>query len=240
MTKSRQDEGQSANRPAPRRPLAADPVFDALAGAILRGKYQPGSALPPERELSALFNVSRLIVRQALHRLREMGLVSGGQGGQNTVLDPDASIDPHIVALTMQLAPEKTDEHDVVERQLLAGTILLELAQMRITDDELDELDEMVKEMEEATENNRQISGFDTKFWTFVAATTRNTILLREARWWFEMLRDQPERRRRFYDRPELRLAIYRGIIESLKSRSGQAAAQFLAAVHPVLESREP
>ncbi len=240
MTKSRPDDRHAATRPGPRRALAADPVFDALAGAILRGKYQPGSALPPERELSALFNVSRLIVRQALHRLRDMSLVSGGQGGQNTVLDPDASIDPHIVALTMQLAPERTDEHDVVERQLLGGMMLLELAQMRISDDEIAELDQMVTEMEEATENNRQVSGFDTKFWTYVATTTGNTILLREARWWFEMLGDQPERRRRFYDRPELRLAIYRGIIESLKTRSGQAAAQFLAAVHPVLESREP
>ena len=206
----------------------------------LAGVYRPGDRLPPERELSALFNVSRLIVRQALHRLREMGLVSGGQGGQNTVLDPDASNDPHIVALTMQLAPEKTDEHDVVERQLLGGMMLLELAQMRITDDELAELDQMVTEMEKATANKHQIAGFDTQFWTCVAATTGNAILLREARWWFEMLSDQPERRRRFYDRPELRLAIYRGIIESLKSRSGQAAAQFLAAIHPVLESREP
>ncbi len=239
MTKKRQNGTSSADRPAPRRTLAADPVFDALAGAILRGKYQPGSALPPERELSALFNVSRLIVRQALHRLREMGLVSGGQGGQNTVLDPDASNDPHIVALTMQLAPEKTDEHDVAERQLLGGMMLLELAQMRITDEELSELDQMVGDMERATEKNRQVSGFDTQFWTFVASTTRNTVLLREARWWFEMLSTQPERRRRFYDRPELRLAIYRGIVDSLKQRDGQAAARFLAAVHPVLEARD-
>ena len=84
---------QRRRRQTPQRTLAADPVFEALARAILRGKYAPGNALPPERELAALFNVSRLIVRQALHRLRGLGLVHGGQGGQNTVLDPDASND---------------------------------------------------------------------------------------------------------------------------------------------------
>jgi DNA-binding FadR family transcriptional regulator len=225
------------NRPP--RKLAADPIFEALARAILRGKYAPGDALPPERELAALFNVSRLIVRQALHRLRGMWLVSGGQGGQNTVLDPDASNDMRIVALTMELAPEKTEERDVVERQLLGGFMLLELAEMRMTDEELGELDAMVREVESSGDVDREMSNFDTRFWTFVAAATDNKILLREARWWFELLQHQPERRRRFYGRPEMRLGMYRTLVESLKSRRGRAATDFLAAVHPALEARD-
>ena len=144
MPRGRGRRSAKRKRAGGRRALAADGVFDALAGAILRGKYPPQSALPAERELAALFNVSRLIVRQALHRLREMGLATGGQGGQNTVLDPDASSDPRVVALTMQLAPEKTDERAVVERQLLGGAMRLELAQRRITQGELVVLDAMV------------------------------------------------------------------------------------------------
>lgn len=222
------------------RPLAADPVFEALARAILRGKYAPGSALPPERELAALFNVSRLIVRQALHRLRGMALVQGGQGGQNTVLDPDSSNDLRIVALTMELAPEKTAERDVVERQLLGGWMLLELAHQRITDAQLEELEAMVVEAEQVADLDREMIDFEPRFWTSVAAATGNNILLREARWWFEMLRDQPERKRRFYGRPELRLGIYRAVIENLKARNGRAAAEFLQAVEPALQARQP
>lgn len=218
--------------------MAADPVFAALAGAILRGKYAPGSPLPPERELGALFNVSRLIVRQALHRLREIGLVSGGQGGQNTVLDPDASTDPRIVALTMELAPEKADEHDVIERQLIGGSVLLELAQSRIRDDEIVALDDMLRQAEASASGREEIGQFETDFWTAIAKATRNKILLREAQWWFAMLQRQPGRARWFYDRPELRLTIYRLVVDSLGTRDGTAAHKFRETVRPVFSAR--
>jgi DNA-binding FadR family transcriptional regulator len=215
------------------RTLASVPVFEALAGAILRGKYAPGSTLPPERELSALFNVSRLIVRQALHRLREIGLLKGGQGGQSTVLDPDSSNDPRITALTMELAPEKTDRRDVIERQLLGGAILLELAELRILPDEVDELEAKLSDTQAQAEPD--MAGFEAWFWTRVADATRNRILMREARWWFEMLTRQPERRKQMYDR--LPLPIYGEIIRGLREGSG-VARQFVQVVQPIFESR--
>lgn len=223
----------------PRRQLAADPVFDALAGAILRGKYPPGSALPPERELGALFNVSRLIARQALHRLREMGLVAGGQGGQNTVLDPDDANDPRIVALQMELAPEQHDEQDVNERQMLGGAMLLELAQLRMTDQEVAELDAMVSAREAEGAEGGSLDDFERDFWCFIAMCTRNKILLREARWWFEMLTRQPERRQRFYDRPELRLAVYRAVVTNLQQDRELAAERFRVTVRTVWAARD-
>jgi DNA-binding FadR family transcriptional regulator len=229
--------GMAKTQKSTGRTLAADPVFEALAGAILRGKYPPGSALPPERELSALFNVSRLIARQALHRLRDMGLVQGGQGGQNTVLDPESANDPHIIALQMELAPEKNDERDMTERQMLGGAMLLELAQDRISDGELAELDQMVAGRERDASGD--INAFETRFWTFIARCTRNKILLREARWWFHMLEHRPERRERFYERPELRLAVYRSVVDNLKTKSGAAAQRFIASVRPVWQARE-
>ena len=225
-------------RPPKRRALAADPVFEALAKAILRGEYPIGSALPPERELSARFNVSRLIARQAMHRLRGMGLVRGAQGGSNTVLDPEQSNDPRLVALTMELAPERTDERDVTERQMLAGVVLLELAQLRITPAEVDELDELVRGMEESTTVETMIGSFESRFWIFIAECTRNKILIREARWWFDMIQRQPERKKRFYDRPELRLAAYRMVVNMLRAGTGEAATLFANAIRPVLQNR--
>jgi DNA-binding FadR family transcriptional regulator len=217
--------------------LAADPVFEALAGAILRGKYAPGTALPPERELGALFNVSRLIARQALHRLREMGLLKGGQGGQNIVLDPEYADDPRIIALQMELAPQKTDEHDMTERQMIGGAMLLELAQLRINDEEIAELDAMVTERE-SNPDEHSLEEFEASFWNFVARCTRNRILMREARWWFTMLQRQPERRRRFYDRPEMRLAVYRSVVNNLREEPGAAARRFIESVRPVFQYR--
>ena len=225
----------AAAAPEPgRRPLAADPVFDALAGAILRGKFAPGGPLPPERELAALFNVSRLIVRQALHRLREIGLVRGGQGGQSIVLDPESSNDPRIVALTMQLAPERTHEQDVMERQVIAGAMLLHLAELRVDDAGVASLQKIVDDALRAEASDAEMGGVETEFWTTLAALTKNQILLREARWWFQLMKDQPERARRMYGRPELRLALYQAVMDRLRRRDG-VAGFYLDAVRTML-----
>lgn len=64
-----------------------DKVFAQLAGEIVRGHYRPGSTLPSERTLSAVFTVNRHVVREALGRLEQLGLVSVVQGGSTRVLD---------------------------------------------------------------------------------------------------------------------------------------------------------
>jgi GntR family transcriptional regulator len=60
------------------------PLYASLASLleqrILEGKYQVSSALPSEKELTELFDVSRQTVRQALRSLRERGLISSHPG----------------------------------------------------------------------------------------------------------------------------------------------------------------
>jgi GntR family transcriptional regulator len=55
-------------------------VAASLAAEILDHRRAVGDLLPTEQELSQGFNVSRSTVREALRRLREMGLVAGSQG----------------------------------------------------------------------------------------------------------------------------------------------------------------
>ena len=58
----------------------AERVYESLFYAIATGKIAPGSKLPAELELAALFDVSRPVVRQALDRLREDQLVDSRRG----------------------------------------------------------------------------------------------------------------------------------------------------------------
>ncbi|MXP64979.1 GntR family transcriptional regulator [Roseomonas sp. M0104] len=90
-------------RPAPAVPVRFDPelaqlmaeaqpryasVAAALAADILEHRRAVGELLPTEQELSQAFNVSRSTVREALRRLRELGLVAGAQGvGTRVVAD---------------------------------------------------------------------------------------------------------------------------------------------------------
>src|SRR5450432_1671181 len=114
------------------RTRAADHVFEALASAILQGKLAPDDALPPERELAVRFDISRVLVREAIHKLKELGLVRVRQGGQTIILDPDMSTDPRVTMLSFELAaPMGTVVRDVAERQHVQGMVLLELAEPR-------------------------------------------------------------------------------------------------------------
>lgn len=47
-----------------------------LRDAFESGRLRPGDQIPPEKELSRMYNVSRVTVREALRRLEEDGLIS--------------------------------------------------------------------------------------------------------------------------------------------------------------------
>ncbi|MET7998947.1 FadR/GntR family transcriptional regulator [Amycolatopsis sp. NPDC005232] len=60
-------------QPMDRRPVY-EQVADQLLELILSGQLPPGSALPPERELSERFGVGRTTIREALRALQTKGL----------------------------------------------------------------------------------------------------------------------------------------------------------------------
>jgi DNA-binding GntR family transcriptional regulator len=55
--------------------IAADRVYDAIYAAVLDHRLMPGSRLR-EEELAQAFAVSRTLVRQALHKLAQDGVIS--------------------------------------------------------------------------------------------------------------------------------------------------------------------
>ncbi|HEY1687670.1 MAG TPA: GntR family transcriptional regulator [Solirubrobacteraceae bacterium] len=64
-----------------------DKVFEQLTTEIVSGRYSPGTTLPSERTLSRVFAVNRHVVREAIKRLEQVGLVKGTQGDRTKVLD---------------------------------------------------------------------------------------------------------------------------------------------------------
>ncbi|MBL8611807.1 MAG: FadR family transcriptional regulator [Myxococcales bacterium] len=216
----------------PQRTRAADFVFEKLAGAILRGELAVGSPLPPERELAETFDISRVLVREAIHRLKDLGLVRVRQGGQTIVLDPDDATDPRLIPLTIELAaPERNAFRDMAERQMLHAILLLELAEARMNTAQIDELDRVLDEYEKEGEEGTW--RFMSSYWLIVAKATKNQFLWRETRFWFEVLG-----RRTGGNMPTVfdhatRLKLHRDIAAKLRRREG-ACARYLEAVRPV------
>jgi DNA-binding FadR family transcriptional regulator len=69
------------------RRSVCDDVYDQLAANIMRGTLSAGQSLLSERRLAEVLGVSRPIVREALRRLADAGLVEVRQGGSTTVRD---------------------------------------------------------------------------------------------------------------------------------------------------------
>ena len=86
----------NAKPSAPTRLYAVSPVplytqiKDQLRGRILDGSYAPHSQMPSESELTAMFKVSRITVRQALGDLQKEGLIFKIHGKGTYVSKPKA------------------------------------------------------------------------------------------------------------------------------------------------------
>ncbi|MHB1539357.1 MAG: FadR/GntR family transcriptional regulator [Solirubrobacteraceae bacterium] len=64
-----------------------DKVFEQLTSEIVCRRYAPGDRLPSERALTQVFDVNRHVVREAIKRLEQIGLVRTNQGGRTRALD---------------------------------------------------------------------------------------------------------------------------------------------------------
>lgn len=70
-----------------RGPSRPDTVFKRLVLDIMSGRYAAGQSLPSERALSDQLSVSRSVLREALKRLTQLGLVATQHGGSSRTTD---------------------------------------------------------------------------------------------------------------------------------------------------------
>jgi GntR family transcriptional regulator, transcriptional repressor for pyruvate dehydrogenase complex len=69
------------------RVSAADQVYEQILGDLVGGEFAAGEALPSERRLAEVFGVSRPVIREALQRLAQAGLVEVRQGDATKIRD---------------------------------------------------------------------------------------------------------------------------------------------------------
>lgn len=77
-----QGDGTAGSR---QRPALADRVYHLLHSRILNGDYPANQKLPSENTLAEEFGVSRPVLREALERLREQGVIHSRQGAGSFV-----------------------------------------------------------------------------------------------------------------------------------------------------------
>ena len=227
------------------RAHVADVVFDDLAGAIMRGDLAPGTALPPERVLAERHGVSRIIARQGVHRLAEMGLVRVRQGGATLVLDPHEATDLRVLALFYRFAPrsgvrgahKRADVSDMIEKQYLQGLSIVEVASRRATTASLQAVREMVERVAATPDELARFGAFEERFWRALASACKNRIFRMEVGWWYEALPERPLARAVAAASPAVRIGFYRELARRLAEEDAPTE-YYLAIVRPILDAQ--
>ena len=109
---------------------------------LMRSELKAGDALPKEVELAEAFGVSRTVVREALTRLKAMGMVESVRHKGAVVRHPDV-----LTALERVLHPRILDDdtlRDIFEIRLVLEIGMADLLFARITPADVAELEEIV------------------------------------------------------------------------------------------------
>ena len=120
----------------------ADVVELRLREYLKKKAFKPGDALPKELELAAALDVSRNVVREALSRLRMLGMIETKKKRGMILAEPDVLggfervMDPLILDVeTLQ---------DLFELRLVLEMGLADVIYKRMTDQDLEELESIV------------------------------------------------------------------------------------------------
>lgn len=222
----------------PRRTSVADEAFDELARSILSGQLAAGTKLPSERELEQTLGASRVLIRQAIHRLGDLGLLRVRQGAATRVQSLDAIEDVRVLELLYRLG-ERRAEMDpyVIERQYMNGASMLELAELRGRDEQRSAVMEIVRT--DAPNEDEPFLPFEQKFWHAVAAATNNPIFRMELSWWYRTVGEAMPRPNVVVETPlALRIAFHHELARRLVARD-QTAQYYWSIVRPILDNLE-
>jgi GntR family transcriptional repressor for pyruvate dehydrogenase complex len=150
----------------------SEQVFEQVAAEIITGRYAPGSSLPAERALTVVFDVNRHVVREALKRLEQIGLVKISQGGGTKVLDFKRHAGLDLLAIMSEHARGGDDVAAiwlaVLEMRAAIAADLARLCALRAGDDVKQDLVALAHQMRTAASEN-ELFRLDVRFWERLA-----------------------------------------------------------------------
>ena len=152
-------------------------VARAIKAFIIDQQLAPGDKLPSEHELARYFQVSRIIVREALQALAAAGAVSI-QHGKGTFVEPFRG-GPVAEQLTFGLSDERALLRHMLELRLILEGGAVELAAARATALDRARLRAIVAQMQLAAEQGRTLEEHDRAFHQAILDAAHNPALAR-------------------------------------------------------------
>jgi GntR family transcriptional repressor for pyruvate dehydrogenase complex len=165
-----------------------DRLYQDLARKLIaelgEGHYPVGSRLPAEREMAQQYNVSRPTVREAIIALEVQGLVEVRIGSGAYVLRLPGEED---------IPGFNISAFELTEARLLFEGEAAALAASQITDGELAEIEELVRQIAEENLDPRGTDKADRAFHMAIARATRNNAVLETVERLWDLRSASPE-----------------------------------------------
>lgn len=148
-------------------------IFKELQQRIQNGDWLPGDRMPSIAQLAKEMHVGAGSIREALRSLQSIGLVKieHGSGVYITGTRPSTELSSHFQNIGDGLLQALVETRRILEPELAL------LAAERGTDEELDEIENLVKQMEEDSQHGNNFADLDVLFHRKIAHAARNPIL---------------------------------------------------------------
>lgn len=158
-----------------RAPSLADEVARRLGDEVRRGTLRPGDRLPTEQQMCKAFGVSRPVLREAISRLKQDGLVESFQGRGVFVADGGGS--PSFRLEQPDLGNKRELQH-ILELLISVEVAATALAAERHSKAQLGRFRRALDAMATAVERGESGVDEDLRFHTEIVNATGNPFLI--------------------------------------------------------------
>jgi GntR family transcriptional repressor for pyruvate dehydrogenase complex len=204
---------------------AYEDIVQQIRTLIEEGKLKRHDQLPPERELSETFRVSRTTVREAIRTLESMKLLQSRQGnGTYVVASSEESL---IQPLAAALYSEKDDIRDIFYIRKIIEPHVAELAAENATPQELEELERILRKQEECIGQGETIIETDSAFHNLMVKATKNRVMERLISALMDLLKQSREKylmEEENDERAVRSLEGHRRVLSAVKMGDGEVA----------------
>jgi GntR family transcriptional repressor for pyruvate dehydrogenase complex len=216
-------------------PVPAGTAVSEVARRMLHlftdGTVEPGTRLPPERQLAAGLRVGRSAVREALAALEILGIVEVRPGSGTYLRGSTSELLPQTLSWGLMLGERRTE--DLLELRAELEVTAARLAAERMDKDQLKELDGHLGAMRESVDDLSAFIEADLRFHVCVAEGAGNVVLLNVLQSIRSLLRVWVERGVTDPDHARLATAEHAEVYAAL-SRGDAAAAGEAMSIHMV------
>ena len=220
----------AAIEPLEREQRLYERVVEKVLELISSGAWKPGFRLPPERELSEAFGVSRTVVREAVKALEARGVLESSTGSGVSVRLADFNMVSQSLQTYMQLSKQVDFEIRLNEVRQVLEVEMVALAANRITPEQRKQLRQICKEMRVGSNNSKEMAELDFRLHVTLAEATQNELFKVLLAPVINQLRNQIILTWEDFPRPvNVVLDQHEAIVTSVENGDAEAARQAMA-----------